>query len=110
MSTRTRQRQLEVVRTSRAKAYVDNYKMNTGCDRCGYADHPVALQMNHLDPSTKTNSVSILVKKGVMETIKKELAKCEVLCANCHSIHTYANRHHIPEQNIGEQYDPNTTT
>lgn len=108
MTTRTRQRQLEVVRTSRAKAYVDNYKMNEGCSRCGFADHPVALQMNHLNPSTKTKTVATLVKKGVMETIKKELAKCEVLCANCHSIHTYANRHHMSEQHIGEEHDPIT--
>ena len=34
---RTRARQLEVVRTARAKAFVDNYKMNEGCNRCGFA-------------------------------------------------------------------------
>ena len=91
---RTCARQLEVVRTARAKAFVDNYKMNEGCNRCGFDAHPVALHMNHIDPKTKLKSVAQLVKKGVMDTIKTELAKCEVLCANCHAVHTYANQHH----------------
>jgi len=95
--TRTRARQLEVVRVARAKAFVDNYKMNQGCNRCGFAEHPVALQMNHIDPSTKFKNVSELVKKGVIDTIKTELSKCEVLCANCHAVHTYANQHHREE-------------
>lgn len=92
--TRTRARQLEVVRTAKAKAFVDNYKMNEGCNRCGFSEHPVALQMNHINPANKLKTISQLVKKGVMETIKAELLKCEVLCANCHAVHTYANQHH----------------
>jgi hypothetical protein len=92
---RTRQRQLEVVRVAKAKAYVDLYKMMQGCSRCGYAEHPTALHLNHIDPDTKTKSVSELVKKGVMAHIHTEIEKCEVLCANCHAVHTYANRHHM---------------
>ena len=92
---RTRQRQLEVVRVAKAKAHVDLYKMMQGCSRCGYSEHPTALHLNHIDPSTKTKSVSELVKKGVMAHIHTEIEKCEVLCANCHAVHTYANRHHM---------------
>jgi len=96
-SLRTRQRQLEVVRAAKAKAFVDHYKMSHGCSRCGYAEHPTALHLNHINPDTKTKSVSELVKKGVMINIRAEIEKCEVLCANCHAIHTYANRHHIED-------------
>ena len=99
---RTRQRQLEVVRVALAKAYVDNYKMNKGCARCGFNEHPVALEFDHIDPSKKSKTVSQLVKKGVMKNIISEIEKCQVLCSNCHRIHTYANRHHI---NISEGLD-----
>jgi hypothetical protein len=92
---RTRQRQLEVVRAARAKAYVDHYKMSNGCCRCGYAEHPVALHFNHINPEDKHKSVSQLVKKGVMTHIIAEIEKCEILCANCHSVHTFANKHHM---------------
>lgn len=95
MVMRTRARQLEVVRTARAKALVDQHKMNNGCSRCGYAEHPVALHYNHIQPSTKNKSVSQLVKKGVMEHIWEEIKKCEILCANCHSVHSFANKHHM---------------
>ncbi len=99
---RTRLRQLEVVRVALAKAYVDNYKVNKGCSRCGFNEHPVALEFNHIDPSKKSKSVSQLVKKGVMKNINNEIEKCQVLCSNCHRIHTYANKHHM---NLSEGYD-----
>jgi hypothetical protein len=92
---RTRPRQLEVVRVALAKAYVDNYKMNKGCSRCGFNEHPVALEFNHIEPSQKVKTVSQLVKKGVIKNIKAEIEKCHILCSNCHRIHTYANKHHM---------------
>lgn len=92
---RSRTRQLEVVRVALAKAHVDNYKMNKGCSRCGFNGHPVALEFNHIDPSTKIAAVSQLVKKGTIKNIDREIEKCQVLCSNCHRIHTYSNKHHM---------------
>ena len=92
---RSRSQQLAVERAAKVRAFVDNFKINAGCNRCGYAEHPVALHFNHLDPSDKVMSVSKLASKGVMKNVVAEMEKCEVLCANCHAIHTYANKHHI---------------
>jgi hypothetical protein len=83
------------VRAAVAKAHVDKIKMDKGCSRCGYKEHPVALHFNHIHPCTKDRSVSKLVQKGSMEPILREIAKCEILCANCHAIHTFANKHYL---------------
>jgi hypothetical protein len=92
---RSRAQQLAVERAAKVRAFVDNFKINAGCNRCGYAEHPVALHFNHLDPLDKVMSVSKLASKGVIKNVVSEMEKCEVLCANCHAIHTYANKHHI---------------
>jgi len=62
---------------------LDYLKVNT-CP-CGETD-PAALDFDHLDRKTKVCNVSKMVSSGAssLERIKKEVAKCQVLCANCH--------------------------
>lgn len=55
------------------------------CNRCGYNSHVGALQFHHVDPSLKSFTWTKMRLKN-WESIKKELDKCELLCANCHSI------------------------
>jgi hypothetical protein len=60
-----------------------NYKGGK-CQKCGYNKCIAALQFHHRDPSQKDFGLS---HKGVpqsWEKTKKELDKCDVLCANCH--------------------------
>jgi len=59
-------------------------KLGGKCERCGYDGHPAALQFHHKDPTNKTfqlNSNKLLTKDR-----NKEVKKCILLCANCHSI------------------------
>jgi hypothetical protein len=64
--------------------------MGGSCVRCGYNDHPAALQFHHLDPSTKLTGWTKLRLKS-WNKITEELQKCIMLCANCHSIeHTFS--------------------
>ena len=74
---------------------VGRWKVRKGCRQCGYNKHPQALHLNHVDPTTKwqTGKCSAIRAEWSKETVKAELAKCEVLCANCHSIVTH-------EQNV----------
>ena len=30
-----------------------------------------------------------------LKNIKNEIRKCEILCANCHAIHSIENKHHL---------------
>jgi transposase-like protein len=54
------------------------------CARCGYSEHPAALQFHHLDPATK----AFTLRNGDTRSLTRmraEAAKCVLLCANCHA-------------------------
>ena len=70
---------------------INAIKVARGCSVCGYNEHPAALDFNHVR-GEKLFNVSHDPKTAWSKVIE-EMAKCEVLCANCHRIHTYENRH-----------------
>lgn len=76
---------------NRNKAFVDRYKRLHGkCTDCGTTDHRV-LQFDHL--SDKKNDVSNMIFGGnSLKVIKAEIRKCEIRCANCHTIITAQRR------------------
>lgn len=67
---------------------LDQIKLDAGCTRCGYKEHPAALHFDHRDHTTKAFNISQDPKRS-WESIEKEIAKCDVLCANCHSVRTH---------------------
>lgn len=56
------------------------------CVGCGYNDinHPEVFDFHHIDPSKKDFSVGRQTKS--FDSMKNELDKCDLLCANCHRI------------------------
>lgn len=57
------------------------------CARCGEA-HPACLQFHHEDPATKEIAVAEAMNRAYSRArILREIAKCTVLCANCHIKH-----------------------
>lgn len=74
------------------KAFVDRFKVFKGCIDCGYDKHPEALHLDHVR-GVKVKAVSSLISACVSrETLKEEIRKCEVRCANCHAIATASRR------------------
>jgi hypothetical protein len=69
----------------------EEFKRGLSCCRCGLA-HPAVLQFHHRDPSQKLFGVAQAVYNRGWETIMIEVAKCDVLCANCHAIHHWEER------------------
>lgn len=66
------------------RAWLDAYLLEHPCEHCGEGD-PVVLDFHHIDPATKIDNVSNLVRRGHgLQAIADEVAKCMVLCANCH--------------------------
>jgi len=51
------------------------------CEHCGYDKFIGALEFHHTDPSKKDPNG---LKKFSFESLKKEIDKCILLCANCH--------------------------
>ena len=65
---------------------VDNYK-STGCCICGYNRCLQALDLHHMNPLVKEDTVSNLIFSSGIERLEEEVKKCVVLCANCHREH-----------------------
>ena len=63
------------------KTFLMKYFSLHSCIDCGESN-PVVLEFYHL--SDKTSKISTLIRKRQLEIIKKEIKKCQVLCANCH--------------------------
>lgn len=71
---------------------VQKIKSKMGCERCGNKDFRV-LQFDHKNQKNKKEDISRMVSNGnTLPTVLKEIKKCRVLCANCHSIRTHNQR------------------
>jgi hypothetical protein len=85
----------KAVRTRRFQAerreLINAIKVERGCAECGYNAHPAALDFNHVR-GEKIFNVS-QDPKVALHRLKAEIDKCDVLCANCHRVHTYERRH-----------------
>lgn len=71
------------------QAIVDEVKRESGCVDCGL--HPEVLQVlefDHRQDETKLFDVSDRMTSGSLEDLKREIAKCDVVCANCHRVRT----------------------
>ena len=59
------------------------------CSRCHIADYRV-LVFHHTNPLEKDFAVAEMAKRGgSLKRLQAEIAKCIVLCANCHLIEHY---------------------
>ena len=62
-----------------------------GCVQCGETDRR-CLQFHHRDPETKDFCVSASAcGSRSKERLEAEIAKCDILCANCHCKITYGS-------------------
>jgi len=55
------------------------------CECCGKSPHPRALHFHHREPEQKEFRVSKL--SAGRERFESEIAKCDLICANCHMEH-----------------------
>ena len=88
----------EKLKVSRKRAERKRYQKNTeflneikmsmgGCADCGYNEHPAALDFDHLPGSVKLFNIG-QEKYRSQKQLREEIAKCELVCANCHRIRT----------------------
>jgi transcription elongation factor Elf1 len=73
-------------RREELKTWFKGLKSTLKCNRCG-EDRIATLTFHHTDPSTKELTVANLVGRGYSQKrVEEEIAKCEILCANCHAV------------------------
>jgi hypothetical protein len=77
------------------QARMMEYLRDRACNGCGI-DDPVVLEFHHIgDRGRKHAPVSVLVTHGYSWLkVQAEIAKCEILCANCHRKRTASERGH----------------
>lgn len=67
-------------------------KTHRGCIDCGYNDHAVALQFDHINDDKKASVSNLIRSDYAWSTILEEINKCEVRCANCHAVVTASRK------------------
>ncbi len=66
--------------------FIDDLKKAGACIRCGIADYRV-LDYHHRDPGQKEIGLSWAWKQRIgKQATLDEIAKCDLICANCHRI------------------------
>lgn len=95
---RNRERRLATTtqrnRTNRDKIrqYVQDLKEATPCTDCGLSYPYYVMDFDHIS-GLKVKGITKMVAENVsLERIKDEIAKCEVVCANCHRVRTHIRK------------------
>ena len=74
--------------------WVFGIKSSLKCAHCSES-RPMCLDFHHLDGSVKEYNIStMLAKHHPKDRILAEIAKCIVLCRNCHAIEHWENGRH----------------
>ena len=75
------------VHKNKLREYVKELK-NNPCTDCGTTYPYYVMHFDHL--SDKVDGINKMVANGVsMEVLQAEIAKCELVCANCHAERTF---------------------
>jgi hypothetical protein len=65
------------------RMHIFKHLKNNACIDCGESDI-VVLEFDHVRDKKSSDISALLHKKCSIEVLKKEIAKCDVRCANCH--------------------------
>ena len=85
-SDKARKRDLSL--KQKYREYTLRYLQLHPCVDCGESNI-IVLEFDHINPKTKIDDISNMVKNGMsFSKIIEEIKKCEVRCSNCHKIRT----------------------
>jgi hypothetical protein len=88
-----RESEIERVKSrQRAAAELLNGLRSVPCADCRRCFPPHMMDFDHRDPNTKAFALSGKCQLKAEETLLSEVAKCDVVCANCHRIRTQHQR------------------
>jgi len=77
------------------RALIQQIKLEKGCVDCGYKENPVALEFDHRPGEPKAFQISRGVSNCGLDRLLEEIAKCDVVCANCHRIRSFNRKQHV---------------
>jgi hypothetical protein len=88
-------RRYQKVRNTERYRWINEFKLSQGCVDCGYKEHAVALDFDHRPDEVKVMDIAQAINRMSEERLRAELAKCEVVCANCHRVRTQERRKEV---------------
>lgn len=75
----------------RLRAEINEYKENNPCVDCGQKYAGCVMDFDHVE-NNKLGGVSTLISTSGRNKVWEEIAKCELVCANCHRLRTHKRR------------------
>jgi hypothetical protein len=89
-SYRIRAREYSKIRKHHMRDIIDRAK-SCPCVDCGRTFHPCAMDLDHRDNTTKLFSIANCPNRAIcsIESLRKEIEKCDVVCAVCHRLRTH---------------------
>jgi soluble cytochrome b562 len=75
------------------QGFVHTLKESSACVDCKIKYPYYVMDFDHL--GDKLDGVNYLMATGRIGALKREIKKCEVVCANCHRKRTYQRSHKI---------------
>lgn len=58
------------------------------CADCGVQYPPFVMDFDHRNPAEKSFTISVGLTH-TLDRLAEEIAKCDVVCANCHRVRTF---------------------
>lgn len=62
------------------------------CMDCGIQYPPYVMHFDHRNGKEKLYNIGSIIGRKTLKIVKDEIAKCDVVCANCHAERTYKRR------------------
>lgn len=69
----------------RKREFINKFKLEHGCQRCGYNGNPLILSLHRPNPDEKDDPPAKLERMDWLH-LRRALAKSDVLCVQCHYI------------------------
>jgi len=66
------------------RIWIEQYKIGKECIICS-ENHPACLDFHHVDRTIKEFSIGAFPRKTyTLKKVQEEIAKCIIICSNCH--------------------------
>jgi hypothetical protein len=88
---KARSKQRMKVKVTEHRALVQSLKAKP-CTDCGGTFHHAAMQFDHVKTDKIMDIARMKNNSGSTARLLREIAKCELVCANCHHIRTWRRR------------------
>jgi len=97
--------QRKTKRIEKLKIWVDDLKATTPCMDCDQVFPAVCMDYDHVRGEKKFGICQMVNMTYSKELILEEIAKCDLVCANCHRIRTWKSGRGTPWYDKIRKYD-----